>query len=70
MDKPIVYIATFAMLWVFLSNMLPPTLSRDSAAINEGARLTTEQVTTIFATFAEEELKTVPIDSFTDALTK
>jgi hypothetical protein len=58
------------MLVVFVSNMLPATLSRDSAAIDEAARRTTEQVITIGTTAVEEQLENAPIHSIIDSLTK
>jgi hypothetical protein len=64
------FAATFSMLWVFVSHMVPATLTHDSTAIIEAARLTNEQLPAVFTTFAEEELKTIPIDSLVDAFSK
>ncbi|OGO07146.1 MAG: hypothetical protein A2Z76_04500 [Chloroflexi bacterium RBG_13_56_8b] len=62
--------ATLAMLFIFVSNMLPAVLNHDSAAIDEAAGLTIEQLTTIATTAIEEQVKTAPIHSLIDSLTK
>jgi hypothetical protein len=58
------------MLLIFVGNMLPAVLSHDQAAIDKAAGRTTQQVTTVAAAAIEEEVKTAPIHSLIDSLTK